>query len=161
SVQSDQHVVEYAVVLEHAGALERPDQAKPGDLVRLEAVQQGAAIAHLAAAGLEEPGDDVECGSLARGVRADQPDDLALRHREVEVGKGDEAAEPHRDVLDREDDRRGGCRRHAPSPALEVVARAARVDPRHVRRLAQRWIAGTIPSGSTNTIAIIRAPYRI
>ena len=45
----DQHVLEHAVVLEYAGALERPHQAEPGDFVRLQPVQQCPAIADFAA----------------------------------------------------------------------------------------------------------------
>src|SRR5262249_23617343 len=76
AVQADQHVFVHAVVLKYARALERPDEAKTGDLVRLEAVQQCSAIADLAARWLEESGEDVECGRLARAVGTDEAHDF-------------------------------------------------------------------------------------
>ena len=162
AVQSDQHVFEYTVVLKNARALERPDQAKTGDLVRLEAVQQGAAIAYLAIRGLQESGEDIECGGLAGTVRADETDDFAVANRQIQIGNGDEPAEMHRDVLDRENDllRCGAGRHYFPSPGLEPSAKitpvALRLDC--VQFAIQRSTAGTIPWGRTKTIKIIKPP---
>ena len=68
AMQSDQHVFENAVALKNAGALECSDQAKAGDLMRLEAIQQCSAIADLAMRRLEKPGEDVESGCLASAL---------------------------------------------------------------------------------------------
>ncbi len=52
---------------------------------------------------LVEAGDAVEDGGLARAVRADQRCDVAAAGLEGEVADGDEAAEAHGQMLDRED----------------------------------------------------------
>jgi hypothetical protein len=61
--------------------------------VRLEAVQQGSAIADFSSRGLQESGEDIECRGLAGAIRADEADDLAVANREIQIGNGDEAAE--------------------------------------------------------------------
>src|SRR5262245_39976729 len=164
AVQPDQHILEHAVVLKDACTLERSDQAEAGDFVRFEAVQQGSAIADLASRGLEESGEDVESGGLAGAIRADQADDLAVANREVQIGNGDEPAEMHRHVRDREDvlARSRLERRHCPSPGLELPAQMTPTGrPLNVQFLSHRSTAGTIPWGRTKTIRIIKPPYRI
>src|SRR5262249_20512929 len=162
AVQSDQHVFEYGVVLEYARALERPDQAKTCDFVWPEAVQQRVAVANFASRGLEKTGEHVECGGLARAVRANEADDFSLANRESEIGKGDEPAEMHRDMLDRKDHvlRCNARRHHCPPRDSELPAAIApaglRVDP--AQFAMERSSAGTIPCGRTKTIAIIKPP---
>src|SRR6266436_2946615 len=162
AVQSDQHIFEYRVVRKYARALERPDQAKACNFVRLEAVQQCLAITNFAGRGFEKSRENVECGGLTGTVRSDQGDDFSVANREIEIGKGDEAAEMHRHVLDRKDHfgRCNACRHHCPSRDLELPPAIApagwRADP--VQFANQRSSAGTIPCGRTKTIAIIKPP---
>src|ERR1700722_14554671 len=54
-----------------------------------------------------EAGDAVEQRGLAGAVRSDQSRDLALARGEVEIVDGEEAAEAHGQVLDREQRRSG------------------------------------------------------
>src|SRR5262249_6965384 len=160
-----QHVFEYGVVLKYARALERPDQAKACDFVWLEAIQQRVAVANFASRGLEKSGENVECGGLAGAVRANEADDFSVANREIEIGKGDEPAEMHRDMLDRKDHvlRCNACRHHCPPRDSELPAAIAlaglREDP--AQFAMERSSAGTIPCGRTQTIAIITPPSRI
>ena len=125
------HVLEHADALEHAGALEGARQAQRGDLVRLQIVQRGAAIAHLALGRPQKAGDDVEGGGLAGAVRADQADDLALVDDEIHVGDRNQAAEMNRDMLDRQ---------HAAASAAES-ARSSACPASWSRRARARLIA--------------------
>ena len=65
---------------------------------------------------LVEAGDAVEDGGFARAVRADERGDVAAPDREAESVDRDEAAEPHRQVFDRE--QRAGQPVHQPCPSL-------------------------------------------
>ena len=94
AMQADQDVLENRVVRKHAGALERPNQAERRDLVRLESGERPLPDSGRSPSRRPlKAGDDVERRRLAGAVRADQPDGLALRDREVQVGDGDEPAE--------------------------------------------------------------------
>src|SRR5207302_10109641 len=53
----------------------------------------GAAKAHRAGARPERAGDEIEDGALARAVRTDEAEDLALGHLEGNVPDGGKAAE--------------------------------------------------------------------
>src|SRR5262249_21215636 len=165
AVQSDQHVFEYSVALKYARALERPDQAKACDFVWLEAVQQGVAVANFASRGFEKSREDVECGGLAGTVRSNEADDFSVANREIEIGKGDEPAEMHRDMLDRKDHvlRCNARRHHGPARDSESPAAIARAGLRadEAQFVMERSSAGTIPCGRTKTIAIIKPPSRL
>src|SRR5262249_310249 len=127
-----------------------------------EAVQQRVAVANFASRGLEKTGEHVECGGLAGAVRANEADDFSIANREIEIGKGDEPAEMHRDMLDRKDHvlRCNGPGLHCPPRASELPAAIALVGLRvDLAQFAmERSSAGTIPCGRTNTIAIIKPP---
>src|SRR4029077_17969480 len=157
--QADQHILEHAVGLEHAGALERSHQPEPGDFVRLPSAQPRGAVAQVAAGRLEEAGYDVERRGLARAVRPDQADDLALAHLEIEIGDGNKAAEMHGYVLNRQNDVRLG--RHSSRTFGPARTTASLVARDRLQFDAQRSIAGTIPCGRTNTMTIIRGARRI
>ena len=161
AMQADQHVFEHAFALEYARALEGPHQAQIGDFVRLAAVQQRATIANPAVRGLQISREDIERGGLAGTVRSDKAHDLAVADREIQIGKRNESAEMHRDVLDREDDVPGctATRRHFPSPGSVLPAGIPMgLRLACVQFAIHRSTAGTIPCGRTNTITIIRAP---
>jgi len=130
--------------------------------VRLEPVQQPVAIANLARGGLEKSGEDVEGGRFAGAVRADEADDLSLENFEIEIGQGDEPAEMHRDLRDRQDHfpRNTASWHHWPSPgfALSVKGAIAPLRSGVLQFAIERCSAGTIPCGSRKTITIIKAP---
>ena len=65
---------------------------KPGDV--------GAVVAEAALRGRGEAGDEVEQRGLARPVGADEPEQLARRHREGDRVDGEDAAESARDAVD-------------------------------------------------------------
>ncbi len=74
---------------------------------------------------LVEAGDAVEHGRLAGAVRADQRGDLAAPGLEGQVVDGHEAAELHRQMLDRQDGvvLHGCSSLHQPWPSLVKAAR--------------------------------------
>ena len=78
------------------------------DPVRRRAQQALAVEGDLALVRLVQPGDQVEERRLARAVRADQADDLALAGVKRDVVDGDDPAEPPRHVLNREQDHGAG-----------------------------------------------------
>src|SRR5262249_59588902 len=137
-------------------------QARACDLGRLEAVQQCLAIANFASRGFEKSRENIECGGLTGTVRPDQAHDLSVADPEIEIGKGDEAAEMHRHVLDRKGHfgQCNACRHHCPSRDLELPPTIALAGLRMeaVQLANQRSSAGTIPCGRTKTIAIIKPP---
>ena len=161
-MQPDQNVFEYTVILKNARTLERPDQANTSDFVRLEAVQQGSAIADFTIRGPQEPGEDVECRGLAGPVRANEADDFAVAYRQIQIGNGDESAKIHRYVLDRKNDlpRCNAGRHYFPAPGLELPAKItpASLPLDCVQFANQRSTAGTMPWGRTKTIKIIKPP---
>ena len=78
-----------------------------------------------------EPRDRVDERRLARAVRADQPDELALRDREVDLVERPQAAEGDRDAGRREDDgpwlrASGGARARPESTRRPVRSSRAR-----------------------------------
>ena len=102
-------------VLEHRQAAEEPDVLERardlrlgGDAVVGHALEQELGAARLAQrdpalARLVEAGDAVEDGGLAGAVRADQPGDVAALGLERHVVDGEQAAEAHGQMLDRQD----------------------------------------------------------
>ena len=97
------HAGEQADVLEGAG-----DPRLPGDPVTRQALQKVGRAVRLpqgdhALGRLVEAGDAVEDGGLSSAVRPDQGGDVAAPRLERQVVDGDEAAEAHRQMLDRED----------------------------------------------------------
>ncbi len=80
-----------------AGDLE-VGQALEQELLAVAAGQRDHAFGRLV-----EAGDAVEHRRLAGAVRADQRGDLAALGLEGQVADGDQAAELHRQMLDRED----------------------------------------------------------
>src|SRR6266568_1076286 len=97
AVPAGQHVLDRRELLEEADVLEGPGHAQHHDAMRLHAQQRPLAEADRPAVGAVVAGDEVEGGGLAGAVRADEPDDGALRHVEGDVVHGGEAAEALRD----------------------------------------------------------------
>src|SRR5205823_3081312 len=98
SERTDQHVVEHAQPRKRAHDLERARQPASADRVWRLAQQRAAAEADIARVGPQKARQQVEDRRLARAVRADQPEHLALGHREVEPGHGVHAAEVLRET---------------------------------------------------------------
>ena len=76
-----------------------------------------------------QPRDHVERGRLAGAVRADQADDLALRHVERDPVEGDDPAEPASDVPQREQG-------HRPEELIRVGAPNGKKNPPPTRMAA-------------------------
>src|SRR5947208_96064 len=137
SERADHDVVEHAQARERPHDLERARQSEPADRVRLEPEERAFAEADLARVGRQEAREQVEGRRLACPVRADEPDHLALRQRQIEAGDGVDAA--------------------------EVLAESARLEQIHgvggARRRNNRASRGYAPSGRKSTTAISRSPY--
>ena len=102
------HVLPHGHVEEQPQGLEGPRDPLPRDPVRLEPLDALAREDDVALGRLVDPGDQVEERRLARTVRADHADDLALVDMQVEVGHDLEAAERHRHAAAA----RAGCVAH-------------------------------------------------
>ena len=108
-VLQDREAREQGEVLERAADPERRDPVRRGVVDRAPLELERAPLRRV------EPGQAVEDGRLAGAVGADQPHDLAGGHLEGDAVEGDDAAEPHREVADRED-RGTAARAPGPSP---------------------------------------------
>src|SRR5687768_410329 len=95
-MQPDQHVLDGGHVREQPDVLVRPAYAEMCDLVRAQVVNRCAVKRDRALVDVVEAGDTVEEGRLTGPVRADDADDRARLHREVQVVYGNEPAEPLR-----------------------------------------------------------------
>jgi hypothetical protein len=98
-----QHVLERRQIPDGGPPLKRPDDPLLGDLVRLHARDVVAGEKDLAGFQRDEPCGRVEEGRLAGPVGPDDPPDLALGHLGADVLKRREAAELHREMVDREE----------------------------------------------------------
>src|SRR5215510_14175090 len=78
-MKAGQHVVLHAERGEHAGLLERADDAPPRDRGGPEPRQRGAVVRDAAAAGPEIAGDRVEGGGLAGAVGTDDARERFVR----------------------------------------------------------------------------------
>ena len=87
---------------EDPAALGALADAELDDLVRTEAVDPLAAQPDLALARLEQPGDRPQCRGLARAVRADEGDDLALLDVDRDAAQGVDRAVVGVDVVELE-----------------------------------------------------------
>ena len=102
-VRADEEVLEDGHVLEEDDVLERARDAEPDDAVRRRASQVLAVEHDASLVRAVEARDEVEERCLARAVRADQPADLPGVELQRHVGEGEDAAEPPRDVLYRQE----------------------------------------------------------
>ena len=100
-MRADEQVLEHGHVLEEHDVLEGARDSESHDPVRRRSSQVLAVEEDAAAVRAIEPRDQIEERRLSGAVRPDQPDDLSLLQRKRDVGEGDDAAEPPRDVLDR------------------------------------------------------------
>src|SRR5229473_2866325 len=105
--RADADVLAHAEVGEGARDLEGAGEAEAPDAMRPEAVQHGPGERDRAAARPERAGDDVEERGLARAIRADETEDLALSEIEAHVAHRVERAELARRLSDREEGRAG------------------------------------------------------
>ena len=94
----DAHVVQHGEVGEQADVLERPRDAQPRDLERLQAVDPLFAERTIPRGQVDQAGDEVENGGLARSVGTDQAPQDALRQGEAEVLDRAQAAEELREL---------------------------------------------------------------
>ena len=106
--RADHHVAQHREPRERPHDLERPRQPERAHPVGRQTRDRPAAEMDRARVRCEEPGDQAERGRLARAVRADERDDLALTHAEREVGDRLETAEPLRQPRDVQQRRRHG-----------------------------------------------------
>src|SRR4029077_14440354 len=86
--RGERDVVEHAQLAEGLGNLVRAPDAGVRHAVRGQSADLRAAKAHRAGARLQRAGDEIEGRALARAVRADQAEDLALGHLEGDVLDG-------------------------------------------------------------------------
>ena len=91
-VHAHHDVFQQRHLLEDADVLERACDAHLRDLVRLSADQVLAIERERPARGCEQAGDQIEHRRLAGAVRADQTEDAALRHVNVDVLQDRQAA---------------------------------------------------------------------
>ena len=108
---------------ERARQLEAPRHAAMGALVRRKPIHRMAVELHRAGLVLQCAAHAVDQRRLARAVRADQADALALRDLEIDAVERDEAAEALAEILDLEQ-RRGHQR--APGRMLAKMAKRDR-----------------------------------
>src|SRR5262249_4277772 len=112
--------------------------------------------AHLARGGLVDAGDHVEAGRLAGAVRADEPDDLALAHLQLDVVDGAQAAEADAELIGDEQLRRlRGLVRHDSAPPTDVSVGRSRPSGRQRRRnsgMSQSSFEPMMPCGRHSTI---------
>src|SRR5438067_6750354 len=101
-----------------------------------------------------EPRDDVEHGGLARTVRSDQSEDLAVDHLEADVAECLHAPEPLRDLLDGQQTR--GNRGRIPLLIASRMRRHVRTTDRRRSPLWRIW--ATTPSGAAMSCTIRAAP---
>ena len=92
-VAADEHVVEHGEPLEEPHALERPRDPPRRELVRCEARHRRAVQEDAPAVGAQVPRDEIDERRLAGAVRADEPEGLPRRDREVDPVHGVDAAE--------------------------------------------------------------------
>ena len=107
------------------------------DRVRRQVGDRPAGEGDLAGVGDVEPGDHVDQRGLARAVRSDQADDLALAHVEIDPVERLHAAELLGDAAHAQQRARrpaSGCRAGGSS----APPRIGRVQPPHPRRRARR-----------------------
>src|SRR5262252_3978701 len=89
-----EHVLEDGHAAPQLRELKGARDAHPGVDVRRTAAHLLAAHQHAAGIRVEVAGQHVDQRGLARAVWADEPDEIALGHREIDVVVGDDAAEP-------------------------------------------------------------------
>src|SRR5260221_2465513 len=155
----EQDVVHHGEVAPFAGSLECPDQSEPGYGVRALADQLPAGQPDAAPVRPPEAGHQVDDGALARAVRADQADDMALGHGERAVSHRLHAPEGLAEAVDLEE--RGahcGASPGSAGSALPVPDPATvRPGPATVRPGAAAAGAGSA-AGPTVVLAAARIP---
>src|SRR5262245_51052169 len=82
------HVFAHARFQKQGRRLEGPGNSAAENTARAFAVDAHAAKIDRADRRPHRAGNDVESSRLSRTVRADQPDDLSLTDRQVEIAKG-------------------------------------------------------------------------
>ena len=106
-VRRDGEVLSHGEVVEQLGALPGPCQAAPRPDVRWH--PREVAPVQLDPPGVpDEAGDRVDERRLARAVRADEADQLALGDLEIDVLDGVDSSEPHRQARRAQDGAHGG-----------------------------------------------------
>ena len=97
-VGADHHVLQRRHLAEEPDVLERPRDARPGDLVLLRPAERLVLQQHLTRRRPVHAGHGVEAGRLARAVRPDQAEDLAAPDVEGHRVHRDQTTEAHGDV---------------------------------------------------------------
>jgi hypothetical protein len=101
-VGADADIVRHRHIRKQRHVLERAADADVADLVRRLGENALTFDQDVAFAGLIEPAETVEERRLARAVRTDQTQDLALAHVEGDAVQRDDAAEHDADVANGE-----------------------------------------------------------
>lgn len=102
-VRPGEQVVEHGHVAEQLDVLERPGDPQPGDLVRLHAgdlVVPAVMVNDAAFLRVVQAADAVEQAGLARPVRPDDGQNLALADLQADVEEGRHPAEVELDLFD-------------------------------------------------------------
>ncbi len=118
----------HRLAAENGRDLERADHAEAGDVHGAHPGDVAAIVVDRASRGLEEFGQQIEAGRLAGTVGADEPDDAAWVHDEVEAVDGAHGSEGDRETLDAQ---LGWDR--APSSVIDGGPRRARGPGRRTR----------------------------
>src|SRR5690606_18701804 len=116
------HVLEHRQVREQTHVLECAGDAGLGDLRRGVPGDVDAVEDDLAFVGREDARDHVEQGRLPGAVGADDRDDLALLHGEVDTSDGLDATEGLLEILDLEEWHQASCSEPTNWPPLSSQA---------------------------------------
>src|SRR3954468_17679310 len=101
TLQRDAHVLKHGQVREHARDLERADEPKPRDVVRLHRGDVAAVVLDRAPRDVQELGQKIEAGRLPGPVRADERVDRPALNRQVDIADRRKALELLRETLGR------------------------------------------------------------
>ena len=95
---AQQQIVDHGRAFEQLDVLERARDAGAGDTMARQRGNVAIAQRDAARARLEHAGDDVEHRGLARAVRPDDREHLALLDRKAEIADRGQPAKPQRQV---------------------------------------------------------------
>ncbi len=94
------HIFERGHVVENLQVLKCARETQRGDLVQAQVVDGLSLEQDVSARQAMHPRDEVEGGCLARAIRSDEPQNLAVLHVKRNIVDGDEPAEFFADGLD-------------------------------------------------------------
>src|SRR3954463_12608912 len=139
--------------------LKRAGQALPCNLVWLRARDVLAFEVDAACRGRVDASDEIDERGLARTIRTDQADTLALLDREADAIDGIQAAEPPRDIVERQ---QRGHRTTLRGHQLAAIARMPfgmnRISATMMRPSAAAWMVRKLRDTNSSKASRITAP---